>query len=499
MHTPFKSRGRALAPMLVLLAVLGAALLGPSTAAAIRDASYNEAHQLRLEERLTRRAQHQSEREAKRSEREARRNERAQRRAARKLARQERRGEREGAGSGEAEAPGGRSVAAACQVTIAAAPVRVLAGQSVELSGSVTCPADLATPVAPVEIRERVAGSGLRTAVLARTLAAADDGSFSTTAGPLTANTVFQATLGGAQTRIAVKVAPAVTLSASPAPEAVRPAGATARTRRTKTRFSGSVTPAVPGALVALQVTSATSGRWRSIGWTHTDIDGAYSIERVLHSAGAETVRTLVHPRRHLSVGLSEQLSLQGLQAQRPALTIGTSADPAVDGHAVQISGVAAAGPGVAVKLLGRAAGGSWTVLGETTTDQAGGYSFEQTPPETTSYRVAEATSASTVLKQRVAFALAPEPTGSTATAGDAVVFTGTVAHASSGTPVVLEALAATGLNFHPLATGTVGPAQEYSIAHAFPAGVYTLRLRVPGDTAHSAAAGSPFALTVTP
>jgi len=363
----------------------------------------------------------------------------------------------------------------------------------------VTCPADLAAPVAQVEIYERVAGSGLHTAALVQTLPAAGDGSFSTTAGPLTANTVFQATLGGVRARIAVKVAPAVTLSTSPAPETGMPAGATARTRRTKTRFSGSVTPAVSGALVALQVSSATGGRWRSIGWTHTNVDGTYSIERVLHSPGAETVRTLVHPRQHLSVGVSEQLSLQGVQAQRPALTIGTSADPAVEGQAVQISGVAAAGSGIAVKLLGRAVGGSWTVLGETTTGQGGGYSFEQTPPETTSYRVASATSASTVLNQRVAFALVPQPTASTATAGEPVMFTGTVAHAPSGTPVVLEALGATGLNYHPLATGAVGPAQEYSIAHAFPAGVYTLRLRVPGDTAHSAAAGSPFALTVTP
>jgi hypothetical protein len=54
-------------------------------------------------------------------------------------------------------------------------------------------------------------------------------------------------------------------------------------------------------------------------------------------------------------------------------------------------------------------------------------------------------------------------------------------------------------VGFHPIATTAVGPAQEYSLSYAFSAtGVDTLRVRVPGNAAHSSTAGPPFVLTVT-
>ena len=318
------------------------------------------------------------------------------------------------------------------------------------------------------------------------------------TSGPLTANTVFQARLGSARARVVVKVAPTITLIATP--ESSTSAGKASTTRRSKTHFSGTVTPAVAGRLVALQVShAATGGRWRSIAWAHTAADGAYTIDHVLHTPGATQVRAIVHPGSHLGLGVSEALSLQGVQPQRAALTINASADPAVAGQVVQISGVAAAGPNTAVKLLARPAGGSWAVLAETTTDEAGGFSFEQTPQETTFYRVIDATAKSTLLKVPVAFAISPETPPATATAGETVMFGGTVVPAAVGTPVALEILGPAGAGFHPVATGAVGVAQEYAISYLFSAaGQYTLRVRAFGDSAHSSTVAPPFVLNVT-
>jgi hypothetical protein len=496
MKTPLQSRGRAQAQTLAVIVTLGMALLGPATAAAVRDASYSEGHQQRVEERLARRAQRESEREARRTEREQRRSERAQRRAARIVERQERHDDREAAG-GESEAPTGSAQPSGCRLTIAAGSAQVLAGTSATLSGSASCATETDLASAPIEIYENTKGSRPRVALLVKTLTASGDGSFTTTSGPLTANTVFEARLGTAQASVRVRVAPAVTLTASAATETGTVAGA-ASTRLEKTAFAGTVTPAAAGMLVALQIASATGQRWHTIGWTHTAADGTYSIERALHSPGTTSVRTLVHPRLHLSAGVSETLSLHGARPQRPGLTIATSEDPVVEGQPVQITGSAAGAPGLTVKLLGRTAAG-WTVLGVTTTDEAGGYSFETTPQETILYRVTDGTTTSKLLKQQVAFAVSPEATPATAFAGEAVTFAGAVAPAPAGTQVELEALGAAGVAFHLLATGTVGSAQGYSISHAFAAGIYTLRIRVLGNWAHPSTSGAPFVLTVSP
>jgi hypothetical protein len=410
--------------------------------------------------------------------------------------RQERHDDRESAG-GKSEATTGSAQPSGCRLTIVAGAVRVLAGESATLSGSASCPGETDLASTPIEIYELTKGSRPHVALLVKTLTASGDGSFTTTSVPLTANTVFEARLGAAQASVWVRVAPAVTLTASAAPGTGTAAGA-ASTRLEKTTFGGTVTPAAAGMLLALQIASATGQRWHTIGWTHTASDGTYSIERALHSPGTTSVRTLVHPRSHLSPGVSETLSLHGARPQRPGLTIATSADPVVEGQPVQITGSAAGASGLTVKLLGRTAAG-WTVLGVTTTDEAGDYSFEATPQETTLYRVADATATSKVLEQQVAFAISPAATPATAVAGEALTFSGTVAPAPAGTQVELEALGAAGLVFHPLASGTVGAAQEYSMSHAFPAGSYTLRVRVLGNWAHTSAAGAPFVLNVSP
>src|SRR6202000_2529760 len=94
------------------------------------------------------------------------------------------------------------------------------------------------------------------------------DGSFTMTSKPLESNTVFQVQAGPHRARVAVKVAPAITLSLS-SPGALASRNGAHRTRTVAT-FTGTLTPAAPGALVALQVAYAGSGeRCHSVAWGH--------------------------------------------------------------------------------------------------------------------------------------------------------------------------------------------------------------------------------------
>jgi hypothetical protein len=502
MPLQFKPHGRARALALASLVSLATGLSGPATASAMRDAASVERHAKRVEERAERRAE-------RREEAEARRKARAELRAARRLARQERLSEREKSqGSGSGEGSGGSEAGtptagedAGCLVTLAAGSRRVLAGETVSLSGSVTCatplPASASARLAMV-VYEHTAGSPRGLVALGGTLTPTDAGTFSTVSGPLESNTVFAVRLGRAHARIAVKVAPKVTLSATPvSPPATT--GVSAASRRAKTTFSGTVTPAVVGSLVTVQVSYAATGEhWRSIASARTDSEGAYSIEHALRLPGVTAVRSIVHGGRHLVLGVSETLSLEGSQPQNPKLTVAASSDPLVAGQHVVISGVATGESRSAVKLLARRAAG-WTTVGEATTDQEGAYSFdEQAPTQTTLYRVTDATQSSTTLHEVVAFAISPEAPSASAVAGQPVTFGGQVTPATTGQRVMLEQRSGASGGYQVIATGTVGAPPTYSVTATFAApGSYVLRVRVPSDGAHRATTSAPFELTV--
>lgn len=470
--------------------VIAVALFAVPAASALPSVATAERHTLRQEEHRARREQRLEEAEARRSGRE-------ERRAARELARRERLAARhDGSAAGEAPSSRQGSADGDCAVTLAAASTRVLVGESASLSGTVTCSAGVAATPAHVDVYERSGPAGLGAKALAQS-AATTKGNFTMTSAPLTASTVFVARIGHRHARVAVQAAPAVTLSAAPAPS---DAGVASRLPRTKIAFSGSVTPAVGGELVALQVCHAATGeRWRSIGWTHTAADGSYTLDHVLRTPGVTAVRTIVHPGDHLGVGLSETLSLQGSQPQQAALTIAASADPIVSGQAVGISGVLAGGSNAPVKLLARTLQGPFAVVAEGVTDEHGDYSFEQSPAEATVYRVTSGTTSSTGLREEVAFALVPAPAPATASVGDPVEFTGTLTPAAAGQPVVLERRGRSGVGFEPIAQGTVGAPPSYSVSFAFAkAGEYVLRLRAPGDGTHQGTTSAPFVLAVS-
>ncbi len=491
MHVPVELRRPLLLLALLSAAAFAGGAPGPAAAGAAPDGSRAEQRALRAEERASLHAQHRQEAEA--------------RRAARAEQREARRNARRGGGSVEPASPGAETAPAAtddrgCSLTIALSSPHVLAGETVTVSGTLSCPTAAAAAAQHVAIYERHGGAGPAAANLAGAVTAAADGTFTMTSEPLEVNTVFQVREGRHRARAAVKVAPAITLSVlAPASLASAPSGAS-RGHRAKTTFTGTVTPAAPGALVALQLFYAAAGeQWRSVAWTHTGADGTYTISHALRSPGAMSVRAIVHAGRHNAVAVSEALSLQAAQPQNPQLTILSSADPLIAGQAVTISGVAAGAANAPVKLLARTAGGTFTVASEGITDGAGNYSFSQAPLQNTIYRVSDATSASTSLFEGVTFALTPEAPPTMAQAGQAVIFSGTLTPAVSGQAVLLEQRSSSGIAWHLLARGAVegmGPAYEISHAFAKP-GEYMLRVRVPGDGIRQTTTGAAFTLTV--
>ncbi|MCW3032625.1 MAG: hypothetical protein JWM60_970 [Solirubrobacterales bacterium] len=490
MHVPVQLRRPLNAVALLSAAALAAGPLGPVAAGAAPNPARAEQRAVRAEERAARRAQRHQESEA--------------RHAARAEQREARRNARHGGGAAETAAPNTETSPSTttdrgCSVSVAVSSPRVLSGETVTVTGTVTCPTSAAAAAQHVAIYERHGGSGAAAASLAETALPAADGSFTITSAPLQVNTVFQARVGRHRARAAVKVTPAITLSVqAPASVASTPA-ASAHAKRAKSTFTGTVTPAAPGALVALQVSYATTGEhWRSVAWTHAGADGTYTIVHALKTPGTSSVRAIVHAGRHNALAVSEALAFETPQPQNPQLTIASSSDPLLSGETVTISGVAAGAANAPVKLLARTTGGAFTVIAEGATDEAGRYSFAQSPLQNTVYRVTDATAGSTSLFEGVAFALTPTPAAATATAGQPLMLSGTATGAPAGQAVYLEQRSHSGIGFHAIATGTVDATAAYEISHAFAkAGEYVLRLHVPGSTTHLASTSAPFTLSV--
>jgi hypothetical protein len=292
-------------------------------------------------------------------------------------------------------------------------------------------------------------------------------------------------------------VAPAITLALS-SPGALASSTGSHRTR-TVAVFTGTVTPAAPGALVALQVAYGATGEdWHSVAWAHVTAEGTYSIPHSFRIPGETSVRTVLHSGRGHAVAASEPLSYPVAGPQNAQLTIQTSADPLPAGTPVTIGGVAAGTAGQTVKLLARTPGGTFAPIAEATTDPSGNYTFTETPEENTFYRVTDAATQSSILFQGVGFALASDPLPAGLQVGTPASFTGSVGGAPAGATVYLEQRNPSGIHFHVIGTGTVDASSHYSIAHTFTrAGSVLARIRVPGAGVHASTAGAPFTLEV--
>jgi len=515
------SRFRRSSVLLCLATVTASAALAPPVFAQPQRAHARLADAAgRAEERATRaqeRIVRAEERAAQRRERQAQRSQRQTERAEERAARSEERASQRGSGhaverlseaspaSGEAGAgsgPSRRSAAAlgACRISLQASSNRITAGESVGLLGNVGCPttAIAAAAATPITVEERALGAGPSSFVAVGTATANADGTYEFTPPAIDSNAIFRVRFGRRGAHTTVRVAPTITLNSPTAAAQASTVHGQARASRRAT-FTGTVSPAKPGAAVVLQVAYSTDGeQWRSVAIGHVGADGSYSIAHGFRTPGELTIRTVVHPGRLNTPAASEPIGYEVSQPQNPQLTLQSSVDPVSSGQPVTLSGVAAGAISQPVTLLARTGHGAFAPAAQTTTDSAGNYSFTQTPSANTSYRVSDVTDTSTVLFEGVRYALTLASMPTEWQTGQQVTFAGTVAPSAAGKLVYLQRRNSSGIGFHDLASATVAGDLSYTIARAFyHPGTEVMRIRVPGGLENQATVSEPVTLQI--
>ncbi len=518
-NQPFRSRRSSV--LLCLATVTASAALAPPVFAQPQGATARLADAAgRAEERATReqeRIARAEERAAQRRERQAQRSQRQAQRAEERAARAEQRASRRDNGhaverpdeatppTGEAGAgagPSRRSAAAlgGCRISLQASSNRITAGDTVGLLGSVACPttANAAMATTPITVEERALGAGPSSFVSVGTATANADGTYEFTPPAIDTNAIFRVRFGRRGAHTTVRVAPTITLDSPTAAAQTSTVHGQARASRRAT-FTGTVSPAKPGATVVLQVANSPDGeQWRSVAIGHVGADGSYSIAHGFRTPGELTIRTVVHPGRLNTPAASEPIDYEVSQPQNPLLTLQTSADPISSGQPVTLSGVAAGAVSQPVTLLARTGHGAFAAVAQTTTDSAGNYSFTQTPSANTSYRVSDASDTSTTLFEGVSYALTLASMPTEWQTGQQVTFAGTVAPSAAGKPVYLQRRNSSGIGFHDVASATVGADLSYTIARTFyHPGAQVMRVRVPAGVENQATASEPVTLQI--
>jgi hypothetical protein len=398
-----------------------------------------------------------------------------------------------------------------CHVRLEAPKAPVANGETVTIKGTLLCPKSVSPAGREVTVLQQAAPkSGF--APVGPAVKTEAGGAFQVVTAPLSTNSVFYAVAEGAQSaQRTVRVSAPITSAAATPPDGAQlfTAGGHGLTKQNAVTFAGEVSPADVGAAVVLQRENATGAEdWRVIDRSFVDKDGKYSIVHHFRVPGEANIRLVVHPRKVNAPAATSPVSYEISQAQNPALTIETSADPLLYAQQATIKGVVAgAAAKTPVTLLARTAGGPFAPVASAVTGDKGAYEFaKQTPLKNTAYKVTAASAQSAVLFQGVKYALTVSPAVGTIAAGQPVTFSGAVLPALVGHVVYLERQGPLKLGWRVVDVGTVAApsnpmeAAPFSIVHAFRTpGTARLRVKIPGDPGNQGAAGAPFELTVTP
>jgi len=384
-----------------------------------------------------------------------------------------------------------------CQLTVEASAPRITAGEAVDVFGKLQCPEPASAGERPVTVFRSgggVAGSSIGTTTTE------PDGSYQLAIAALETNSMVSVRAQRARgARVAIKVAPPITLSGPPVGSELAAAGGSGhRGSHAPTIFTGTVGPAYAGVLVALQSSYAAGGeQWRPVAFGRVDGQGSYSIAHAFRTPGETWIRVVVRPGSGNIPAASAAVSYEIVAAQNPKLTIDSSSPLVSFGQSLTISGMAAEGGGRPVALLASVAGGAFEQIATASTDAAGRYSFTQAPQQRTDYQVRDVSARSSTLFQGVDYRLEPEAPPASAAAGQPVTFTGTLLPARAGQRVELEREYSSGIGFHVLARGVL-QGSSYSVAHIFDTGgAYVMRIKVEGDASFESVSSSPFTLQV--
>jgi hypothetical protein len=398
-----------------------------------------------------------------------------------------------------------------CRMRINVAPRYIQSGESTAVFGQLACPAKAASPLPAGQTVTIFANSAAGPPSGAIGTTTTDEhGNYSFTTPALQSNSQLYAVADGIKsTRRPVKVSPRITLTGPPdGSQLFTGAGPFVRAhlRRSglsnKVVFSGSVSPANAGAVVALQRESSVGAEeWRAIAWSTVGQGGTYSIAHTFSVPGDVNIRVVVHAPTRNAPGASEPLSYEISQAQNPALTIESSADPVSFGQLVTIGGKLASATPATLTLFARThLQHDFVPVASTTSGAGGAYSFAaQTPTQSTFYKVAGAGKTSAHLFEGVRYGVTASASAAAVSAGQPVTVSGTVTPAHEGHPVYLQMLSRTGIGYHTVEVATVGHDGAYVLAHTFyTAGARKLRVKVPGDPENQGAATAAVALEVT-
>jgi hypothetical protein len=390
--------------------------------------------------------------------------------------------------------------AAGCTVDLQATPSVITDGSPLSLTGTLSCPEAASAAAQTVTLYQKLTHTaGFNITATATTEA---NGAFQFAPGALEDNSVFYVRCDGTKsTRISVAVSPQVTIS-TPAAGAQLLLGSARASRASAENgsavtFTGTVSPADPGATISLQREYRT-GAWHRIGGGgRVNDEGAYSIFHTFFRPGEAHIRVVVHSRR-LKTTASAPVTYHISRTRHAPVTIGSSADPVAYGLPVTISGTVAGALNQPVTLLAQMPDGTFTPIAEATTS-GDEYSFVESPLLSTDYRVRSAGASSAILSQGVTYALTATPSASTVQAGGQLSFTGTVTPAHEGQLVDLERENTSGVGYSVIAVGAVSSTSAYSITQTFAAvGTELLRISVPAEPGFETVAGEALTIEVT-
>jgi hypothetical protein len=268
-----------------------------------------------------------------------------------------------------------------------------------------------------------------------------------------------------------------------------------------KVTFSGTVSPFAVGDAVILQRQNADNGKgWHRIDRTRVQPGGTYTFNHTFRVPGDANIRVLVRATRRNIASVSNVLGYEISQAQNPALTLTSSADPVTIGQSTTLSGTLQGGGGQTVNLLAKTKGGQFQQVATTVADSSGNYSFVQVPLHNTLYQAQGGGKKSAQLFEGVRFLLTASEAPSTVSSGDQVTFSGTVSPDATGHVIYLQRQNPSGNGFHTVQVTNVGSGSVYSISRRlFVPGTKVFRVFIPGGPLNQGAASQTFTITVNP
>jgi hypothetical protein len=276
--------------------------------------------------------------------------------------------------------------------------------------------------------------------------------------------------------------------------------------------FTGTVTPNHAFERVFLQAQRGSSDDWHTLASARLDGRSNYTLPYRWKRPGERDVRVVFRRDDRNLRGVSDPITVDVEQAQRPGFTINSSSPITDEGTGVTISGVldqpgaTTPDPGAVVQLWGRSAyQDQFVVLADGTTGQDGSYSFNQ-PAVTTNtvyyaatLRVRHQQRRRTArLYQGVRDVVTMQSNTSSASTDQPVTFSGTVMPDKAGHSIYLQQLGKDG-DWHGVEVGTVRNDSTFEFAWAAGSpGTHTFRARITSDRANVGSHSPPVSVGVT-